>query len=93
MIRTEYTFPFGYRRIVDPLIGVETESGNLIRRLINSPFLYLCRSRNNVETLVDIRYLSFYTQDGDLITFKEYVRIYLSGFLSDESLTPNIYGS
>lgn len=92
MIRHEYVFPFGFRRIVDPLIGVETESGVLLRRLINSPYLYLCRSRWNIEVLVDIRYMYFYTEDDDLIPFRDYVNIYLSDFLREEGLPLNVYG-
>lgn len=92
MIRSEYTFPYGFHLMVDPLIGVETTSGHLIRRLIHDQHLYLARTRDNRECLVDIRYMHFYLNDYDSSSgsLEEFAEIYLKDFLCDRGL-PNIY--
>lgn len=91
MVRIEYMFPYGAMKLVDPLIGVETEFGWVKQRLSNLTDFYLVTNKEGSDCVVDLTRAKFYKEDGSLVSLEDYAKEYLTEFFEYVGITMHVY--
>lgn len=91
MVRQEYMFPYGAMKVVDPLIGVETEHGWIKQRLCNFTDYYLITDINGKDTIVDVTRVKLYITENDLGTLVEYAKEHLRDHFEWVGITMHVY--